>query len=292
MAHAEAIKIFNVQPQENPLNLNNFVRVAQGIVLEVAYSMADHLSQPVIMHLGGIGMDGVAPRVRINDRTDLRRLGPDLAGERPMVEEWVRVIKSLPSDACVVDIGAGAGAYTLAAASLLPRGMVVAIEPDPQTFERLCDNAKLNRLDRRIMTMPIALGGCRHSVTLYTDGANGPAPSLRDGKFQGSVTVPMYSLDYLVDRGIIPAPDGVKIDVEGACVGPDGVFAGMSNTLDRGYPRHIFLETHLTAMVGEFGGTTEEVLTMLLDRGYREAFRLDDPRKGPPLYHFVCEAPM
>lgn len=258
--------------------------LVQGAFVAGTIRLGDYITDPLIVPLGGEGVDGVAPRVLLRDSTDVHRM-VHFANERPIVYEWVKVIRSLPNDACVVDIGAGAGGYTLAAASILADGVVVAVEPDPETFERLCTNIKLNQFDRRIMAMPIAIGGSEHPVTLYTNGASGPAPSLRDGKFSGDVLVRMHSLDYLVRRRIIPAPDAIKIDVEGGEAGPDGVFAGMRETLSAGYPHHLFLETHPHKMTSGFGGTTQEILGTLADYGYRKAYRYDRTRDAP-IYHF------
>lgn len=67
----------------SPRAVNRFIRLGQTVTLEAVYSAADRLRKPFVMRLGGWGIDGVDSRVRIHDRTDLRRLGPDLAGERP-----------------------------------------------------------------------------------------------------------------------------------------------------------------------------------------------------------------
>ncbi len=268
-----------------------WAHAVQGEATAAMIRLGAHIRDPLIMPLGVVGVDGVTPRFYIHDETDIRRI-EFCAGERPMLEGWVRVIRSLPPDACVADIGAAAGAYALSAAFLLPSGTVVAVEPDPESFQRLCWNITLNCFDDRIMALPYAIGGSEHPVILYTEGANGPAPSLRDGRFEQSKTVPMCSLDDLVKRGIIPPPLAVKIDVEGAEVDPiDGVFVGMKAIMDKGYPWHIFLETHSAAMVEDFGGTTSDVLDMLDKRGYKEVFRLDRSKEAP-LYHFVREDPM
>ncbi len=259
-----------------------FIKVAYGFSL-----MGDWINDPVVVPLGGVGVNGATPLVHLCDRTDVWRLG-FLAGEWEVMESWLRAIKASPQGSLVADIGAAGGAYSLLAAAARPDISVVAFEPDPESFERLITNIKLNRMERQVTALQIALGAANNdSVPLYTDGANGTAPSLRDGKFKGSVSVRMRSLEYLVQEGIISLPWAVKVDVEGGEAGPDGVFAGMQRLMERGSgPAHIFLETHQPAMVAQFGGTTEELLTMLERWGYRQTFRYERTR-GIPIIHFT-----
>ncbi len=53
-------------------------------------------------------------------------------------------ILSLPEDGVFIDIGANVGIYTLIAARHLSAGMVVSLEPNPEVYEYLLSNIRLN----------------------------------------------------------------------------------------------------------------------------------------------------
>lgn len=256
----------------------------------VAYGFSSlvggHIHEPTVWRVGGVGISNVAPLAELRDRTDVW-LMLFLAGEGPVAGEWINVVRGAPRGCTVADIGAAGGAFSILAAVARPDISVVAFEPDPESFERLSLNIKLNYKERQVTAMQVALGASNNdSVPLYTDGANGIAPSLQDGRFSNHISVRMRSLDYFVQKGIISPPWAVKVDVEGGEAGPNGVFAGMKWLLGHKQPEHIFLETHRPEMMEQFGGTTEDLLTMLMQLKYQQAYRYERT-PGIPIIHFV-----
>lgn len=267
---------------------DRFSRTAKGLSIAGISALGDRIANPFIIPLGGLGIDGISPRVWIRDGTDVRRM-IFLADEGSIITRWAEVVRQTPCGSCVIDVGAGAGAYSLVAASYLSHGQVISIEPDPETYERLGANIRLNLYEQGVKAFQIALGAVKSRAVLYTSGANGPAPRLRNRGYKEKIPVRVYSLDYLVEQGIIPPPFAIKIDVEGAEVGPFGVFAGMSNLLRLNPPRHIFLGTHGPEMTKEFSGTTDELLGNLRGAGYQEKFRYEKT-PGIPILHLVHES--
>jgi FkbM family methyltransferase len=73
-------------------------------------------------------------------------------------EIYLRHGISLPEDACVFDVGANIGLFTLFAAARAPRARVFSFEPIPTTFQVLSANAGLYGSDVRVF--PLGLSDC------------------------------------------------------------------------------------------------------------------------------------
>jgi FkbM family methyltransferase len=111
----------------------------------------------------------------------------------------------------VVDGGAFWGDTALwLAAEAGPEGRVVACEPDPTAREIFELNMRANApTSTRIELRPEALWDEDTSLSLTLQGAASTVHA-------GAGDVRAVTLDSLVDRGELPRPDFVKLDVEGA----------------------------------------------------------------------------
>lgn len=124
--------------------------------------------------------------------------------------EWLH-----PGDGAV-DVGAHVGEYARAlAAAVGPSGMVMALEPDPETADRCraqCVSAP------QIVVRQVAVTDREGTATLYRDAEDRRRNSLwranvvRDEG--GAVTVPTMTLDAIVAD--VPRLAGIKIDAQGA----------------------------------------------------------------------------
>jgi FkbM family methyltransferase len=85
--------------------------------------------------------------------------------ERPMPEFFHRACRA--SAGIVIDVGANSGFYSLLAAASRRDIRVLAIEPDPLVKPILEHNIRLNWLDRRITTLPIALSDRQGVAELF-----------------------------------------------------------------------------------------------------------------------------
>jgi FkbM family methyltransferase len=112
----------------------------------------------------------------------------------------------------VLDIGANAGFYTLGLAALCgPAGRVWAFEPDPRNLENLRFHLDVNRVSNVTV---IAAAVCdRGGSAGFEQGGSRATGHLSVG---GAREVATVALDGLLEQGIIPVPDLVKMDVEGA----------------------------------------------------------------------------
>lgn len=123
-------------------------------------------------------------------------------------------------DFVFIDIGANIGAYSLFVAGLGGRGArILAVEPQPDVFERLVANISLNPTGT-VKAIGCALADREGEMTLFLAARNKGESSV---KFQGapledgqSVQVPARTLLGLVEEEGLDHVDAIKIDVEGA----------------------------------------------------------------------------
>ena len=114
-----------------------------------------------------------------------------------------------PSDRLIIDAGANIGAFTLYALLHAPQAHVIAIEPAPDTVERLRKLLTDHGVIGRCTILQAALAAKAGSTTIEVAAAS----QLRvTGK--GGVTVPTVTLDDIVDGH--EKVDLLKIDAEGA----------------------------------------------------------------------------
>jgi len=134
-------------------------------------------------------------------------------------------------DDVLLDIGANVGIYTIAAAGLF--GVrVAALEPYGPNLEALRRNVAINRLADRVTVLPVAATDVERNGRLYHEGGAAGAAAqhfetTKDeaGSFDRVEGVPV---DVLIERGTIPFPTRIKIDVDG---NERAVIEGMTRTL-------------------------------------------------------------
>lgn len=142
----------------------------------------------------------------------------------------------------VVDAGANIGTYALPAA--VAGCHVHAFEPDPRAYDRLVANATANHFDTGFVT-PYRIGlsdttGTRtlHCAPQSTLSSYQPTDTAhRNGQL---VTTRVERLDELVETGALPAPDHLKVDVEGH---EAAVLHGAAETIRAARPT-IYVEIH------------------------------------------------
>jgi FkbM family methyltransferase len=156
-----------------------------------------------------------------------------VATKEPETVDWI--LENFRAGDTLFDIGANIGIYSILAAAWNPKGTVVAVEPMPANFARLCQNAVVNELqnlrpycvaaaDRTgLGTFNFASlweGSSMHSIG--TSGATeqfGETVVFRSG-------IGLVTMDDLAD--LAGAPSLIKIDVDG---GEDDVLAGAEGVL-------------------------------------------------------------
>ena len=179
----------------------------------------------------------------------------------------------LPPDGVAVDVGAHGGQVTRLLAGLAPRGVVVAVEPSGYARSVLRPALWARRV-RNAVVFAGALGereGVARLVTPIKRGgdmgyglgriARGPAPA---GAGTVSETVPVTTLDRLVDCLGLERLDFVKVDIEGH----EAAFVeGAAATLGRFRPA-LMLE-HDPVRIARAGGDAAAMWARLEGLGYR-----------------------
>lgn len=143
---------------------------------------------------------------------------------------------TVTEEACVFDIGAHVGFYTLLASVLVgPRGRVFAFEPLPSNMSYLTEHLLMNKISN-VKTFEVAVSDHEGEERFN------PATHRSMGhlSLDGALPVRCISLDQMHARGKVSPPDFIKIDVEGA---EFAVLCGARGLLSLSRPV-IFLSTH------------------------------------------------
>lgn len=183
--------------------------------------------------------------------------------ERETFEYWSHITSQSglkPSKACMVDIGAYTGLYSLFALRCFGYAKAHAFEPKPIVFERMLENARLNNysvdwLDQ-FVPINIAIGNTNGFVDLYSKNFDMTSASslTKSEETTESHTVQLYKLD---DINFIHSIDVIKIDVEGHEL---DVLEGASETIRSETPI-LIIETLTDDL-------EEKVIEKLLSLGY------------------------
>lgn len=125
----------------------------------------------------------------------------------------------LTPDLVFVDIGANVGGYSLfVAASAGARARILAIEPQPDIFERLVYNIRQNPF-AMIKAIDCAVADHAGEITLFIDSENRGETSMRiinSDAVGERIRVQAKALTAIIDEEGFERVDIMKLDVEGA----------------------------------------------------------------------------
>jgi FkbM family methyltransferase len=177
--------------------------------------------------------------------------------------------RSLPLDELVIyDVGAFHGILTLFFAARGAR--VVAYEPNEMNHARLIENIRLNNLTN-VEIRKLAVGSQARSGTLLYHPSMAGGGSLHPDAAAGvSQPVQITTLDHDIAAASLPAPDLIKIDIEGWEL---QALKGARATIDRHHPR-LFLEMHGETM-REKRQKASEIVAFLRDAGYANILHVE-----------------
>ena len=144
----------------------------------------------------------------------------------------------------VIDVGAAFGFYTIMASKRVgQQGRVVAIEAQPDSFEMLNKNIRLNNL-ANILTLNYAAYSEKTKVKLYSSYS---IIQERAGQsLQSFIEVGADTLDNLLHRLGIDEVNWIKVDVEGAEL---EVLKGAEGLLSRSRDIALLVEVHSPDLV-------------------------------------------
>jgi FkbM family methyltransferase len=203
-------------------------------------------------------------RFRVNLSTSGEKWRWDQLMNRTKEPETLKWIEdTLSEEGVYFDIGANIGNYTVYAGKCHPRLRIFAFEPEPCSFIQLSKNILLNDLSAVAFLMPLSdqaqpnmfymkyssfLGGAGQAHHQFGRTVDQEGKEFRPAHFFG---VHSCTVDQLVGTGIVPAPNYIKIDVDGI---EDKVVGGMRSTL---------ASEKLRGVLCEISGTESEVEKLL-----------------------------
>jgi FkbM family methyltransferase len=160
--------------------------------------------------------------------------------------------------AVVFDIGANVGFFSLLSARLAgPGGRVEAFEPVPASAAAIAANAAANDFGT-ITVNEVAVTDHQGPAELLIVGDHSWSHLAERGwhpKTSATRQVQCVVLDDRIDAGVLPAPDVIKIDIEGSEV---AALRGLSRTL----------RSRNVVVICELHDTNREVLALLSELGY------------------------
>lgn len=158
-----------------------------------------------------------------------------LASKEPETLDW---IDRFDAGDIFWDIGANTGPYVMYAATAGRASQIIAFEPSPWNSWVLAEQIRRAGLSARVRAYPIAVSGQAAAAPLHMrhviPAGSGSSFGQPVGEF-GETFEPVFqqaavglSIDELVDRFGVPAPNRLKIDVDGA---EEQIIAGAAATL-------------------------------------------------------------
>jgi FkbM family methyltransferase len=168
--------------------------------------------------------------------------------EEDLLSCWATVSKGTK---VVLDVGANAGIYSLAAIAVQPDVAVHAFEPTPEIAARLRGTAELNRLANLHVHQVAVLGENGHAVLNRCRGELGDNEGMnfvtKDVGNSGAERVKTISLDQFCQDHSIDHVDLLKLDVQGH---EYSVLRGAERLIKAGRIGTIFLELNWARTVG------------------------------------------
>ncbi len=158
--------------------------------------------------------------------------------------------KNLKNGHVFIDVGANIGLVSLLAGKLVgENGKVFSFEPQPEVYNDLQENIKINSLNN-ILPFNIGLGNENKQMTLFSNlSVNRGASSLiQPSDPSGEFKVVINRLDDFLEKHQIKRVDFVKIDVEGFEL---EVLKGMNRLLNTENPPVLIVEFSLERNVAK-----------------------------------------
>ena len=182
----------------------------------------------------------------------------------PEYYEMNFIQSAVQKDWIFVDVGANIGAISLLAASQITTGKVYAFEPTPTLISKCKQNMRLNRFDKKIELLALAVSNKVGSIE-FSSGAESEVNHItaKGESTADSIVVPTTTLDVFSEERKIAHIDFLKIDVEGAEM---LVFQGTKKLLAAGKIGIILFELNKNS--AHFGFAHHDIFSLLLKHRY------------------------
>ena len=182
-------------------------------------------------------------------------------------EEDIRILRflkpRLPERPVILDVGASNGRWTREILKTFPGATVYLFEPGTAYIDEI--RAILDG-NERLKLFPIAIGERDGPATLHVhpDPAGSTTVDWQEGNFATPTTVPMRTIDSLINEGAIERPDLVKMDIQaGELAALKGAIATLPSI------RALHLETWITQAYGGKIPLLVDLMVFLRPLGFR-----------------------
>jgi len=171
--------------------------------------------------------------------------------EYPVLQDIIQ--ESEPTDT-FYDIGSNIGLYTCFVGNVSQE--VVAFEPYEPNTNYTSENMQINDIDGRVYQKALSNTQGEVEMALPSKRAGESRPAIKSNwnESYDTVTVDMVNGDDFVSTEMIPLPDVIKIDVEGAEL---KVLEGLENTLQQACPI-VYCETH-PERLPDYEGSVQQI---------------------------------
>ncbi|MBC8755130.1 FkbM family methyltransferase [Kordia sp. YSTF-M3] len=174
-------------------------------------------------------------------------------------EDSMFLMHHLHENDLFVDIGANVGHFTLLASGV-SKARTIAIEPIPNTYEKLQKNINLNNLQDKVECLNIGLGEDKGELK-FTKGYDVMNRVALENENVPTISVPVQKLDEVLQN---EQPTFLKIDVEGF---EYYVLKGATETLKKESLKYILLEFNNSG--SRFGISDEKVFDFVTSYGFK-----------------------
>jgi FkbM family methyltransferase len=172
------------------------------------------------------------------------------------------ILKYLKPNDVFWDVGANIGLHSVTVKSLRPDATVVAFEPNPEIVIRLQKNMRLNGTYLQLVQAALWDVATLRGLCLNQPFNPGMATLVPNPEQSSLITyVSCYRGDDLIKDGLVPTPNVIKMDVEGA---ESNVLDGLAETLRSKGVRAVIFE-HTPGETNEAGAP----ITRLPTFGFR-----------------------
>ncbi len=149
------------------------------------------------------------------------------------------LLSILKDDMTVVELGANIGYYTMQESCQRKLKRIVAIEPNPVSFEVLSENVRMNEC-KHVDLFNVGISDVDGNLPFYiSKHSNICSIGARDD-YERKIDVPVLKLDTLVERENVDTVDMIRMDIEGHEI---CALRGMLETLKKNKP-WICMEYH------------------------------------------------
>jgi FkbM family methyltransferase len=174
-------------------------------------------------------------------------------------EDSMFLMEHIDENGLFVDVGANVGHYSLLASGV-SKAKTIAIEPIPNTYEKLQKNINLNKLQDKVTCLNIGLGE-EIGELKFTKGFDVMNRVALENENVPTITVPIQKLDTILAN---EQPTFLKIDVEGF---EYFVLKGATKTLQKESLKYILLEFNNSGAT--FGISDQKVFDFVTSFGFK-----------------------